>query len=191
MVRATLRRWRRPPPMLVFMLAVMVPAAALIVASVSYLTHIQRGKMVEKAIESDYQHILKIAEKRIVERMYDTSEKASTNFPDVNRSCRTRNFSEPPIRKSSTPFFGLAKVSLIFDLNRARWQIRISKQNTRLSPPSSGIRFDVWSGDHIAMVRKNEAIEGRHVYINSEPVSQGYQNAVRDFRVLAASRLES
>jgi hypothetical protein len=76
MVRATLRRWRKPPPMLVFMLAVMVPAAALIVASVSYLTHIQRGKMVEKAIESDYQHILKIAEKRIVERMYDTSEKA-------------------------------------------------------------------------------------------------------------------
>ena len=50
MVRGMLRRWRKPPPMLVFMLAVMVPAAALVAASVGWLTHIQRGKMVEKAI---------------------------------------------------------------------------------------------------------------------------------------------
>src|ERR1700688_2346878 len=86
MVKSTLRRWRKPPPMLVFMLAVMLPAAALIVASLSYLRHIQRGKMVEAAIQLDYQHVLKIAEKRIVERAYEISEKASTNFPDVDHS---------------------------------------------------------------------------------------------------------
>ena len=81
MVKLTLRRWRKPPPMLVFMLAVMLPAAALIVASVGYLRHIQRGKMLDAAIQRDYQHMLEIAEKRIIERAYETSEKASRNSP--------------------------------------------------------------------------------------------------------------
>ena len=81
MVKLTLRRWRRPPPMLVFMLGVMLPAAALIVASVVELRHIQRDKMIEAAIQMDYQHVLKIAEKRIVERAYETSERASCELP--------------------------------------------------------------------------------------------------------------
>ena len=81
MVKRTLRRWRKPPPMLVFMLAVMLPAAALIVASVACLRHIQRGKMIDAAIQWDYQHMLKIAEKRIVERAYETSERASLRIP--------------------------------------------------------------------------------------------------------------
>ena len=90
MVKRTLRRWRKPPPMLVFMLAVMLPAAALIVASAAYLRHIQRGKMLEAAIQLDYQHMLKIAEQRIVDRAYETSEKASASFPDVDHPDRTR-----------------------------------------------------------------------------------------------------
>ena len=52
--------------MLVFMLAVMLPAAALIVASAAYLRHIQRGKMIEAAYRLDYQHQLQIAEERII-----------------------------------------------------------------------------------------------------------------------------
>ncbi len=84
MVKRTLRRWRKPPPMLVFMLAVMLPAAALIIASVSTLRHIQRDQIIDAAIQRDYEHTLKIAEKRIVERAYETSEKASMQFPDVD-----------------------------------------------------------------------------------------------------------
>src|SRR5271156_299751 len=84
MVRGTLRRWRKPPPMLVFMLAVMVPAAALIVAGVVWLTHIQRDQMIDAAIQRDYQHVLKIAEKRIVDRAYETSERASLEFPGLD-----------------------------------------------------------------------------------------------------------
>src|ERR1700685_3099623 len=86
MVKSTVRRWRKPPPMLVFMLAVMLPAAALIVASAAYLRHIPRGKMLDASIQLDYEHALKSAEKGIVERAYETSEKASTNFPDVDHS---------------------------------------------------------------------------------------------------------
>ena len=84
MLKPSLRRWRKPPPMLVFMLAVMLPAAALIAVSASYLRHIQRGKMLEAAIRLDYEHTLKIAEKRIIERAYDSSERVSANFPDVD-----------------------------------------------------------------------------------------------------------
>ena len=82
--------------MLVFMLAVMLPAAALIVASVFYLRHIQRGKMIEAAIQRDYQQALKIAEKRIVERAYETAEKASDEIPRCRPFRRTRYFPDDP-----------------------------------------------------------------------------------------------
>ena len=68
------------------MLAVMLPAAALIVASVSYLKYLQHDKVIEAAIQREYQQTLAIAEKRIVERAYETSEKASTKFPDADHS---------------------------------------------------------------------------------------------------------
>ena len=96
MVKGMLRRWRKPPPMLVFMLAVMLPAAALIVASVVWLTHISAARSLREAIESDYEHILKIAEKRIVERIYDTSERASTDFPIVDHPEELDDFSNRP-----------------------------------------------------------------------------------------------
>ena len=33
--------------------------------------------------------------------------------------------------------------------------------------------FDMWSGEYIDMVKKNVAMEGRHVYITAEPVPRG------------------
>lgn len=81
MVKPTLRHWRKPPPMLVFMLAVMLPAAALIVASAVYLRHVQRGKMLEAAIRLDYEHTLKIAEEQIVDRAYETSRRPARTSP--------------------------------------------------------------------------------------------------------------
>src|ERR1700735_1922188 len=84
MVKPTLRRWRKPPPMLVFMLGAMLPAVALIVANIAWLRHIQRDKVMDAAILMDYEHMLKIAEKRIVEHAYETSERASLQFPEVD-----------------------------------------------------------------------------------------------------------
>ena len=84
MVKPTPRRWRKPPPMFVFMLAVMLPAAALIIAGVLWLRHLQRDQIIDAAIQRDYQHMLTIAEKRIVEHAYETSERASLQFPEVD-----------------------------------------------------------------------------------------------------------
>lgn len=171
MVRGTLRRWRKPPPMLVFMLAVMLPAGALIVASVSYLSHVQRGKMVEKAIESDYEHLLKIAEKRIVERAYETSERASTNFPAVDDSDGLDTFltTHPEIIHA---FLWKGKGNLDFRSQPRRMADPDFQAESKALSSEFRTAFDLWAEDHIAMVRKNEPM-GRHVYITSEWVRNG------------------
>ncbi len=172
MVRGTLRRWRKPPPMLVFLLAVMVPAAALVAASVGWLTHIERGKMIEKAFESDYQHLLKIVEKRIVERAYETSEKTSTNFPDVDDSDGLDSFlaSHPEVAHA---FLWTGKGNLDFRSQPSRMTDPDFQAESKGLSSELRTEFDIWSRDHIAMVRKNEVIGGRHVYINSMSVPKG------------------
>jgi signal transduction histidine kinase len=158
--------------MLVFVLAVMVPAAALVAASVFWLTHLERGKMVEKAIESDYQHVLKFAEKQIVERAYETSERASTNFPHVGDSDGLETFltTHPEIADA---FVWAGKGN--FDFRSQPGLMGDPDFQAESKALSSEIQktLDIWSEDHIAMVRKNEMTGGRNVYITSELVRKG------------------
>jgi hypothetical protein len=51
--------------MLVFMLGVMLPAAALIVDGVLHLRTIQREEAIEAVVQREYQQVLAIVEKRI------------------------------------------------------------------------------------------------------------------------------
>jgi hypothetical protein len=171
MVKFGPRRWRKPPPMLVFMLAVMLPAAALIVVNIVWLRHIQRDKVMDAAIQRDYQHMLKIAEKRIVERAYETSETASAQFPDVDDSDGLDTFlkTHPEIAHA---FLWTGKGNLDFRSQPARMtDPDFQAENKELSSEFRAL-FDLWSGDHIAMVKRNEAVEGRHVYITSQSVSR-------------------
>jgi signal transduction histidine kinase len=180
MVKPRLRRWRKPPPMLVFMLAVMLPAAALIIASAGYLRHVQRGKMIEAAIQLDYQDRLKIAEKGIVDRAYDTSEKASADFPDVDHAEELDNFltTHPEITHA---FLWTGKGNFDFRSQPARMtDPDFQAEHKELSSELQG-EFDLWSGDHIAMMKKNEVMEGRHVYITSESVPRGTKMEYESF----------
>jgi signal transduction histidine kinase len=162
------------------MLAIMLPATALIASSAVWLTHIQRGKMVEKAIESDYEHLLKIAEKRIVERIYETSEKASTNFPDLDHPAELDAFltAHPEIIHA---FLWTGKGNLDFRSQPGRMADPDFQAEDKELSSELRAGFDIWSQDHIAMVRKNEAMEGRHVYINSEFVSRGTRMQYESF----------
>jgi signal transduction histidine kinase len=158
--------------MLVFMLAVMLPAAALIIASASYLRHIQRGKMMDAAIQLEYQHMLEIAEKGIVERAYETSEKASASFPDVDHAEELDNFlkTHPEI---AHVFLWTGKGEFDFRSQPGRMtDPDFRADHKEISSDLQG-EFDTWSGEHIDMVKKNVAMEGRHVYITGEPVSRG------------------
>src|SRR5215472_9486405 len=84
MFRLPIRRWSERSRTLMLMLAVLLPAAALIVVSARHLTTIRREKAVEAVIQRDYQQVLAIAEKRIVNRAYEITEDAKSGFPDVD-----------------------------------------------------------------------------------------------------------
>jgi hypothetical protein len=81
MLKLLVQRWSERPRVLMLMLAVMLPAASLIVFGVYHITKLQRDKAVEAAFQRGYQHVLAIAEKQILERAYEVTEEARTNFP--------------------------------------------------------------------------------------------------------------
>jgi signal transduction histidine kinase len=77
------RLWNERTRMLVTLeLAVVLPAAALIGFSIWKLKSIRRDKVVEAAIQRDLSHMLKIAEKRIDERIYKQVSDIRSEFPD-------------------------------------------------------------------------------------------------------------
>jgi signal transduction histidine kinase len=172
MVRLTPRRWRKPPPMLVFMLAVMLPAAALIVASVFFLRHIQRDKFVDAAIQRDYQHILHIAEKRIVERAYEISEKAQAEFPDAGHSDELDTFltSHPEIAHA---FLWTGKGSLDFRSQPNRLTDPHFNAESKKLSSDFGQWLDSEPDDQIAKVERVDGAEGRRVYIAPQWVQRG------------------
>ncbi len=86
MAKLPFRIWQKRPPILVFMLAVMLPATALVVASVVYLRHIQRDKIFDASIKDGYQQTLALAERRIDDRAFEIAEKDQAAFPDVDDS---------------------------------------------------------------------------------------------------------
>src|ERR1700748_915041 len=85
MLKLQVRRWSERPRMLLLMLGIMLPAAALIVASAWHLRTLQREKGVEAVIERDYQRVLAIAEKRIDDRAYRMTEEIREKFPDADQ----------------------------------------------------------------------------------------------------------
>src|SRR5215510_9631434 len=86
MFKFPFRRWSDRSRMLLVMLAMVLPAAALIVASAWHLRSIQREKGVEAVIQRDYQQVLAVAQKRIVDRAYEITEEAKTTFPVAGRT---------------------------------------------------------------------------------------------------------
>jgi len=62
-------------------LAIVLPAAALIGYSVWHLRSIQRSRGVEAAIQRDFSHVLKIAEKRMNNQAYKLVEQFRSEFP--------------------------------------------------------------------------------------------------------------
>src|ERR1700749_4527047 len=78
------RRFSERTRMLLLMLAVMLPAAALIIWSLMHLRDLQRHKEIEAIIEREYRQTLEITEKRIDHRAYKVAEEIQETFPDVD-----------------------------------------------------------------------------------------------------------
>ena len=167
--------------MLVLMLAVMLPAAALIVASVIHLRSIQREKAVEAVIQRDYQQVLAIAEKRIAERAYEITESAKMKFPDVDHPDDLNGFLETHADISHA-FLWRGEGNLAFQSQPRRMSDPEFRDEGKKLESNVGNWFDVGSKEYALKLKKFAAMEGRKVYITSNWVPKGdkwqYQSLV-------------
>src|SRR6201993_2993469 len=172
MLKFQVRRWSERPRMLVFMLGVMVPAAALIVAGVLYLRNIQREKAIEAIFQREYQEVLAIAEKRIDARAYEIAEEDMAKFPRVDQGDELEAFlaAHPDIAHAF--------------LWTGKGHLQIQSQPDRMGKPEFweersnltsmiGHWFDLESKEEIARLKKIHTMEGRRVSFNSNWVPRG------------------
>jgi signal transduction histidine kinase len=78
------KKWRlteRTRMLLTLELAIVLPAAALMGFSIWNLKHIQRSEAVQAAIQRDFSHVLKIAEKKSLEKANDLLTPVRKEFP--------------------------------------------------------------------------------------------------------------
>ncbi len=73
--------------MLTLQLAVMLPAATLVVLSARHLQTIQRDRQVEAAIERDFSQVLAISEKQINHKAYALADDVRSEFPTPGEAC--------------------------------------------------------------------------------------------------------
>ena len=82
------RRWNeRTRLILTLELAVVLPAAALVILSAWHLNHIQRDRAVEAAIQRDFSQMLAISEKEINHKAYDQLDDIRSGFPAPGMTC--------------------------------------------------------------------------------------------------------
>jgi len=163
------------------MLAIMLPAAALIVVSVIHLRSIQREKAIEAVIQRDYQQVLVIAEKRIAARAYEIAESAKADFPDVNHPDRLEDFldTHPNIAHA---FLWKGVGDFTYESQpRRKYDPDFREEGKKVALNVSNW-FDLGSKEYALKLKKYETLEGHSVYITSNWVPKGdkwqYQSLV-------------
>jgi signal transduction histidine kinase len=167
--------------MLVFMLGVMLPAAALIGVGVWHLTTIQREKGIEAVFQREFQQVLAIAEKRIDARAYDIAEEASAKFPDVNHGDQLEAFLASH-KDIAYAFVWTGKSHVTSQSRHDRMSNPEFVEEGRKFSAMVGPWFDLDSQELIAKLKKGERSEGRHVLLTNNWVTRGdkmqYQSLV-------------
>ena len=172
MVKLPFRIWQKRPPVFVFMLAVMLPAAALVIASVAYLRHMQRDKIFDNSIKMEYQQTLAIAEKRINDRAFEIAENAQATFPDVDDTDGLDAFlkAHPDI---SHAFIWTRKGNMTLRSRPERMSDPEFEASSKRLAADFQLWFDMDADEHISKTKNAEAAEMRHVWITEEPIAQG------------------
>jgi signal transduction histidine kinase len=180
MAKLPFRTWRKRPPIFVFMLAVMLPATALVIASVVYLRHIQRDKVFDASIQMEYQQTLALAERRIEDRAFEIAEKDQATFPDVDDSDELDAFlrTHPDI---SHAFIWAGKGDMTLRSRPDRMSDPEFQESSKKLAADMEIWWDLEGQDHIAKIKSFEAAEMRHVLIIGEPVTQGDKTLYESF----------
>ncbi len=174
-------RWSDRPRILMLMLAMMLPAAALIIFSAFYLRNMQREKAIEAAYQVDYQQMLAIAEKEIDARMYEMADEARSEFPDRDNPSGISGFLEthPDITHA---FLWTGKDQMVFRSQPSRMSsgIYCAEDQTLASDFTTWWNMD--GRMYIGKLRKAEAHDGKHMFFDGHWVSRGdkmqYQSLV-------------
>jgi signal transduction histidine kinase len=172
MAKLPFRIWQKRPPILVFMLAVMLPATALVVASVVYLRHIQRDKIFDASIKDGYQQTLALAERRIDDRAFEIAEKDQAAFPDVDDSDGLDAFlrAHPDITHA---FIWAGKGEMTFRSQPDRMTDPEFRESSKKFADGMEMWWDLEAQEHVDRIKTFEAAEMRHVFITDETVTQG------------------
>src|SRR5271168_2240462 len=82
------RRWNeRTRLMLTLELAVVLPAAALVILSALHLKSIERDRGVQAAFQRDFSQVLAISEKQINQKAYELIDDVRDQFPAAGPAC--------------------------------------------------------------------------------------------------------
>jgi signal transduction histidine kinase len=82
------RRWNeRTRLMLTLELAVVLPAAVLVLLSVLHVNSIQRDKGVQAAFQRDFSHVLKISEQQMNQNAIDLADQVRNDIPAAGEAC--------------------------------------------------------------------------------------------------------
>ncbi|HWR36787.1 MAG TPA: HAMP domain-containing sensor histidine kinase [Clostridia bacterium] len=175
------QRWTERTRILTLMLAVMLPATALIAVSVIHLRSIQRDRTVEAAIQRDYQQVLAIADKRIVDRAYEMAEDARKDFPDVDNAQDLDQFLASHSDITHAFIYdqdkGIEFQSQPEQMHSPQFQAESNKLGNMF-----GKWFEMEGKDFVAKLKKMELKDGRKVYLTDNWVQHGdkweYQSLV-------------
>jgi signal transduction histidine kinase len=110
--------------MLTLVLAVLLPAAALIYINFSQLRAFERDKYLEATIRQDFQEVLAISEKTMGKKVYATIEEARNSFPspDADESAKEERLQEMLSKSSSFTH------AFLFDEQGMVWQTQQSQR---------------------------------------------------------------
>ena len=86
-MKAKRPRNARTRMMLLLQLAVILPAATLVIMSARHLQTIQRDRAVEAAIQRDFSQVLAISEKQINHKAYELADDVRSEFPAPGEAC--------------------------------------------------------------------------------------------------------
>ena len=179
------RRWNARTQMLLTLeLAIVLPATALIGYNVWHLRSIQRDRAVEAAIQRDFIHVLKIAEKRMNSQAYKAVEELRSEFPRPN---------EPTIQKLDRILDRHPEVAhlLLYDHDGG---FTGRSQPRRMSDPYfraecehlSG--FNAWmkieGAEILQKLRKLEKKDGTPFFFEGYPLPRGDKLAYQNFAIM-------
>lgn len=171
-MKLQLRQWSERPRILVLMLAVMLPAAALIAFSVIHLRHIQRDKAIEAAFQIDYQQVLAIAEKQIDAHVYEMAEEARGKFPNIDGSDELDSFlaKHPHIAHA---FLWTGKGELTFRSQASRMRDRQFCADSQTLSSNFPAWVDLEGKPLSDKLRMFEAKEGKHLFFDNYWLTRG------------------